>query len=42
VIVGANRGRVSNVHELRERAKGATVLVLKVRRGATVLLVPLR
>jgi len=42
VIVGANRGRVSNVHELRERAKGATVLVLEVRRGATVLLVPLR
>jgi Do/DeqQ family serine protease len=42
VIVGANRGRVSNVHELHERAKGATVLVLEVRRGATVLLVPLR
>jgi Do/DeqQ family serine protease len=42
VIVGANRGRVSNVHELRERAKGAAVLVLEVRRGATVLLVPLR
>src|SRR5215472_9238968 len=42
VIVGANRGHVSNVHELRERAKGATVLVLEVRRGATVLLVPLR
>jgi serine protease Do/serine protease DegQ len=42
VIVGANRGRVNNVHELRERAKGATVLVLEVRRGATVLLVPLR
>jgi serine protease Do/serine protease DegQ len=42
VIVGANRGRVSSVHELRERAKGAAVLVLEVRRGATVLLVPLR
>jgi len=42
VIVGANRGHVSNVHELRERAKGAAVLVLEVRRGATVLLVPLR
>jgi Do/DeqQ family serine protease len=42
VIVGANRGRVSSVHELRERAKGAAVLVLEVRRGTTVLLVPLR
>jgi Do/DeqQ family serine protease len=42
VIVGANRGRVNNVHELRERARGAAVLVLEVRRGATVLLVPLR
>jgi len=42
VIVGANRGRVCSVHELRERAKGAAVLVLEVRRGATVLLVPLR
>jgi serine protease Do/serine protease DegQ len=42
VIVGANRGRVSSVHELRERARGAAVLVLEVRRGATVLLVPLR
>jgi Do/DeqQ family serine protease len=42
VIVGANRGRVSNVRDLRERARGAAVLVLEVRRGATVLLVPLR
>jgi S1-C subfamily serine protease len=42
VIVGANRGRVSNLRELRERAKGAAVLVLEVRRGNTVLLVPLR
>jgi len=42
VIVGANRSRVGSVHELRERAKGAAVLVLEVRRGATVLLVPLR
>jgi hypothetical protein len=30
------------VHDLRERAKGTAVLVLEVRRGATVLLVPLR
>ncbi len=42
VIVGANRGRVNSVRDLRERAKGAAVLVLEVRRGATVLLVPLR
>jgi Do/DeqQ family serine protease len=42
VIVGANRGRVGNVRELRERAKGAAVLVLEVRRGNTVLLIPLR
>ena len=42
VIVGANRGHVSSVRDLRERAKGAAVLVLEVRRGATVLLVPLR
>jgi serine protease Do/serine protease DegQ len=42
VIVGANRGRVGSVRELRERAKGAAVLVLEVRRGNTVLLVPLR
>jgi Do/DeqQ family serine protease len=42
VIVGANRGRVTSVHELRERAKGAAVLVLEVRRGNTVLLIPLR
>ena len=42
VIVGANRGRVGSVRELRERARGAAVLVLEVRRGNTVLLVPLR
>jgi serine protease Do/serine protease DegQ len=42
VIVGANRGRVNNVRELHERAKDAAVLVLEVRRGNTILLVPLR
>jgi serine protease Do/serine protease DegQ len=42
VIVGANRGRVNGVRDLRDRAKSAAVLVLEVRRGATVLLVPLR
>jgi Do/DeqQ family serine protease len=42
VIVGANRGRVGSLRELRERAKSAAVLVLEVRRGNSVLLVPLR
>ena len=42
VIVGANRGHVGNVRELRERARSATVLVLEVRRGNSVLLIPLR
>jgi Do/DeqQ family serine protease len=42
LIVGANRGRVGNLRELRERAKGATVLVLEVRRSGTILLIPLR
>jgi serine protease DegQ len=42
VIVGANRGRVTSLRELRERTKGAAVVVLEVRRGNTILLVPLR
>jgi serine protease Do/serine protease DegQ len=46
VIVGArapaNRGPVTNLEQLRQRAKGASVLVLEVRRGKTILLIPLR
>jgi S1-C subfamily serine protease len=42
VIVGANRGHVSSLRELNERARGASVLVLEVRRGNTVILIPLR
>jgi Do/DeqQ family serine protease len=42
VIIGANRGHVSNLRELYERARGAAVLVLEVRRGNTVILIPLR
>jgi Do/DeqQ family serine protease len=42
LIVGANRGRVGNVHDLRERARSGAVLVLEVRRGNSVLLIPLR
>jgi hypothetical protein len=37
-----NRGKVSNVRELRERARDAGSLVLEVRRGSTILLVPVR
>jgi Do/DeqQ family serine protease len=42
VIMGANRGRVTNLQQLRERAKGASVLVLEVRRGKSVIIIPLR
>lgn len=42
VIVGANRGRVSSLRDLRERARGSAVLVLEVRRGNTVILIPLK
>jgi serine protease DegQ len=42
IIVGVNRGKVTNVKDLRERAKDASSLVLEVRRGSTVLLVPVR
>src|SRR5579862_8800281 len=42
VIVGANRGRVTNLQQLRERAKGTSVLVLEVRRGNSVIIIPLR
>jgi Do/DeqQ family serine protease len=42
IIVGVNRNKVTNVKELRERAKDAPLLVLEVRRGSTVQLVPVR
>ncbi len=42
VIVGANRGRVTSLQQLRERAKGNSVLVLEVRRGNGILIIPLR
>ncbi len=42
IIVGVNRGKVTTLQQLRERAKGAATLVLEVRRGNTILLVPLR
>jgi serine protease Do/serine protease DegQ len=42
VIVGVNRAHVSDVTQLKERARGAVALVLEVRRGNTILLVPVR
>jgi Do/DeqQ family serine protease len=42
VIMGANRGKVTSVQQLRERAKGAGVLVLEVRRANSVIIIPLR
>jgi serine protease Do/serine protease DegQ len=42
IIVGANRAKITGLPQLRDKAKGAAALVLEVRRGSTVLLVPLR
>jgi Do/DeqQ family serine protease len=42
VIIGANRGKVSTVQQLKERAKGAGVVVLEVRRANAIVLIPLR
>jgi Do/DeqQ family serine protease len=42
VIVGVGRTQVANIKSFREAAKGANVLVLKVRRGGDTLLIPIR
>jgi Do/DeqQ family serine protease len=42
VIIGANRGRVTTVQQLKDRAKSASVLVLEVRRANAIVLIPLR
>ena len=42
LIVGVGRTPVSNTKTFREAAKGANVLVLNVRRGSAVFLIPLR
>jgi serine protease Do/serine protease DegQ len=42
VIVGVGRTPVTNLRSFREAAKGASVLVLKVRRGGDTLLIPVR
>jgi S1-C subfamily serine protease len=42
VIVGVGRTPVTNMKSFREAVKGASVLVLKVRRGNDTLLLPVR
>ncbi|MGA2842534.1 MAG: Do family serine endopeptidase [Steroidobacteraceae bacterium] len=42
LIVGVGRTPVSNAKTFREAAKGANVLVLNVRRGSQVFLIPVR
>jgi serine protease Do/serine protease DegQ len=42
VIVAVGRTPVTNTKSFRETAKGASVLVLKVRRGGDTLLIPIR
>jgi Do/DeqQ family serine protease len=42
LIVGVGRTPVSNTKTFREAAKGANVLVLNVRRGTSLLLIPIR
>jgi Do/DeqQ family serine protease len=41
-IVGVGRTPVSNLKSFREAAKGVSVLVLKVRRGSDIFLLPMR
>ncbi|HUN76105.1 MAG TPA: DegQ family serine endoprotease [Steroidobacteraceae bacterium] len=40
LIVGVNQANVGSVQQLRERAQGMSTLVLEVRRGNTIVLVP--
>ncbi|MEO7207113.1 MAG: DegQ family serine endoprotease [Steroidobacteraceae bacterium] len=42
VIVGVGRTPVSNLKSFRDAVKGASVLVLKIRRGSDTLLLPVR
>jgi Do/DeqQ family serine protease len=42
LIVGVGRTPVSNTKTLRDAAKGANVLVLNIRRGSAVFLIPIR
>jgi S1-C subfamily serine protease len=40
VIVGINQAKVGNVQQLREHAQGSATLVLEIRRGNAIVLVP--
>jgi Do/DeqQ family serine protease len=40
VIVGVNQSHVTSLQQFRDRAQGAATLVLEVRRGNTIVLVP--
>jgi serine protease Do/serine protease DegQ len=40
VIVGINQAKVGNLQQLREHAQGAATLVLEIRRGNAIVLVP--
>jgi S1-C subfamily serine protease len=42
VIVGVGRTAVSDLKTFRDAVKGASVLVLKIRRGGDTLLLPVR
>jgi S1-C subfamily serine protease len=42
VIVGVGRTPVSDLKSFREAVKGASVLVLKIRRGSDTILLPVR
>jgi Do/DeqQ family serine protease len=41
VIVGVNQAHVTSLEQFRERSQGAAALVLEVRRGNAIILVPL-
>jgi serine protease DegQ len=41
-IIAVNRVRIKSLAELREAAKGQTSMLLQLRRGSQVLLLPLR
>ena len=42
LIVGVGRTPVTNTKSFREAAKGASVLILNIRRGAAAMLIPIR
>ncbi len=41
-IIAVNRQRVSTIAQLREAARGQTSMLVQLRRGSQVLLLPLR